>query len=122
MNCSLQKNLRCIINGIESKYTEWSIDVKLFLLAYDSKRTTTLELSPYEVVSNHKPRKPIMFTTNSSKKVQGYCQPTKNSICYILPIHTHDEDQFQYPQTLKVAPGTHTEIILSRDKEQNEIY
>ena len=31
------------------KYTEWSADVKLFPLAYNSQITTTLGMSPYEM-------------------------------------------------------------------------
>ena len=42
MNRSLQEYLRCIINGMIQKYTEWSADVKLFPLAYNSQITTTL--------------------------------------------------------------------------------
>ena len=30
MNRSLQKYLRCIINGNDTRYTEWSADLKLF--------------------------------------------------------------------------------------------
>ena len=41
----------------------------------------------------------MMFTANLSKNPQTYCQPIKNSICYI-PLHTHDEDNFHRPQTL----------------------
>ena len=36
MNHSLQEYLRCIINGNDNNYTEWSTDVKLFPLAYTS--------------------------------------------------------------------------------------
>ena len=50
MNRSLQEYLRCIINGNDTKYTEWSADVKLFPLAYNSQFTTTLGMSPYEMV------------------------------------------------------------------------
>ena len=82
---------------------------------------TTLGLSPYEMVFNQKPRKPIMFTANSQKNGQGYCQPNKDSVCYNLPLHTHDEDHFHHPQ-IKLASGTHTEWILNRDKKHNEIY
>ena len=67
MNRSLQEYLRCIINGNDTRYTEWSADVKLFPLAYISQMTTTLGMSPYEMVFNKKPRKPIMFTANSHK-------------------------------------------------------
>ena len=61
-------------------------------------------------------RKPIMFTANAHKNAQGYCLSNKNSICYKLPLHTQDEDHFNHPQILKLSSGTHTEGILSRDK------
>ena len=122
MNRSAQEYLRCIINGNDTKCTEWSTDIKLSPLAYNSQITTTLGLSPYEMVFNQKPRKPKMFTANSSKNTQGYCQPSKESICYNLPLHTLDEDHFHQPQILKLASGTHTEWILNRDKKHNEIY
>ena len=49
--------------------------------------------------------------------------PTKkDSICYNLPLHTHDEYHFHHPQILKLASGTHTEWILNRDEKHNEIY
>ena len=121
-NRSLHEYLRYIINGNDTKYTEWSADVKLFPLAYNSQITTTLGMSPYEMVFNQKPRKPIMFTANSHKNAQGYCQPNKDSICYNLPLHTHGEDHFHHPQILKLASGRHTEWILERDKKLNEIY
>ena len=57
-----------------------------------------------------------MFTANAHKNAQGYCQPNKDSICYNLPLHTHNEDHFHHPQILKLASGTHTEWILNRDK------
>ena len=122
MHRSLQEYLRYIINGNDTKYTEWSADVKLFPLAYNSQITTTSRMSPYEMVFNQKPRKPIMFTANSHKNAQGYCQPNKDSICYNLPLHTHGEDHFHHPQILKLASGRHTEWILKRDKKLNEVY
>ena len=75
----------------------WLTDVKLLSLSYNSQITATLGLSPYEMVFNQKLRKPIIFTASSSKNAQGYCQPTKESICYNLPLHTNDEDHFQHP-------------------------
>ena len=74
------------------------------------------------MVFNQKARKSIMFTANSSKNSQGYCQPTKESICYKIPLHTHDDDHFQHPKFLKLASGTYTEWILSKGKKRNEIY
>ena len=108
MSRSLQEYLRCIINGNDTRYTEWPTDVKLSRLSYNSQITTTLGMSPYEMVFNQKPRKPIMFTANAHKNAQGYCQPNKGSICYNLPFHKHDEDHFHRPQNLKLASGTHT--------------
>ena len=70
MNRSLQKYLRCIINGNDTRYTEWSTDVKLFPLSYNSLITTTLGMSPYEMVLNHKPQKPIMFTANAHQNAR----------------------------------------------------
>ena len=52
-----------------------------------------------------------MFSANSSKNAQGYCQPNKDSICYNLPLHTHDEDHFLHPEVSKLASVTHTERI-----------
>ena len=63
-----------------------------------------------------------MFTANAHKKAQGHCKPNKDSIYYILPLHTHDEDHFHRPQILKLASGTHTERILKGDKKHKEIY
>ena len=94
--------------GNDTRYTEWSADVKLFPLSYNSHFTITLGMSPYEMVFNQKPRKPIMFTANAPKNA--------HSSCYNLPLHTHDEDHFHHPQILKLASGTHTEWILNRDK------
>ena len=119
MNRSLQEYLRCIINGNDTRYTEWSTDVKSFPLSYNSQITTALGLSPYEMVFNQKPR---MFTANSSKKAQGFCQPTKESICYNLPLHTDDEDHFHHPQLIKLASRSHIEWLLNRDKKHNNIY
>ena len=66
------------------------------------------------MVFNQKKQKSILFSANSSKNTQGYCQPTKEIICYNLPLHTHDEDHFHHPQILKLASGTHNECILNR--------
>ena len=122
MNRLLQDYLRCIINGNDTRYTDCSTDVKRFLLSSNSKITTTLVLSPYEMVFNQKPRKTIIFTPKSSKNTHGYCQPTKESINYNLPLHTPDEEHFHHPQILKLASGTHTEWILNRDKNHCENY
>ena len=52
MNRLLRDYLRCIINGNDTTYTEWSTDVLFSTLAYNSQITTTLGLSPYEMVFN----------------------------------------------------------------------
>ena len=122
MNRSLQEYLRCIVNGNDTLYTEWSTDVKLFPLSYNSQITTTLGLPFNEMVFNQKLRKQIMFTANSLKNSQGYCQPFKESICYNLPRHAHDEDHFHHSQILKLTSGTHYKSISNRDEKHNEIY
>ena len=100
MNRSLQEYLRCIING----YTEWSTDVELFQLSYNSQITATLGLSPDEIETTETNNNHSKFFKNA----QGFCQLTKESIYYNLPLDTHDEDHFHRPQTLKLATGTHT--------------
>ena len=49
--------------------------LKLFPLSYSSQITTTLGMSPYEMVLNQKTRKRIMFTANAHKNAQGHCKP-----------------------------------------------
>ena len=63
-----------------------------------------------------------MFTANSSKNAQSYCQPTEESICYNLPLHSHNEDHIHHPQILKLVSGTNTKWTLNRDKKHNKIY
>ena len=103
-NRSLQEYLRCIINGNDTRYAEWSKDVRILPLSYNSQITTTLGMSPYEMIFNQKPRKPKMFRANASKSTQGYCQPNKDSICYNLPLHTHDEDHLHHHLHHPLAP------------------
>ena len=101
MNRSLQQHLGCIINENDTRYTEWSADVKLILLSYNSQITTTLGMSPYEMVFKQKPQKPITFTANPSKNTQAYCRSTKKSLCHNLLLHTHDEDLFHFSTNFK---------------------
>ena len=69
MNCSLQENIRCIVNWDDKNYTEPSIDVKLlFPHVNNSQSTKTIRLSSFEMVFNQKPRKSIIYTLNSSNK------------------------------------------------------
>ena len=42
INRSLQEYLRCIIKGNNKRYTEWSADVKVVPIAYNSQIITTL--------------------------------------------------------------------------------
>ena len=44
MNRSLQEYVRCINNENDTRYTEWSTDVKLFRLSYNTQITTALGL------------------------------------------------------------------------------
>ena len=80
MDRSLQEYLRCIINGND---TRWLTDVKLLPLSYNSQITTTLGLSPYEMVFNQKLRKPIIFTASSSKNAKVIANPLKNQYATI---------------------------------------
>ena len=68
------------------------------------------------MVFKQKPRKAIMFTANPSINTQAYCQSTKESICYNILQHTHDEDPINHPQILKITSDTHTKWIFNRGK------
>ena len=85
MNRSLQEYLRCIINRNDTRYTEWSTDVKLLPSSYNPQITTTLGLLPYEMVFNQKPQKPMMFTANSSKIHKAIVNRLKNQ--YVTIYH-----------------------------------
>ena len=122
MNYSLKECLRCLINGDDRKYAEWPTDVKLVPLSYNSHITKANGLAPYKMVFNLKPRKPIMFTANSSENAESYCQSNKNSICYDVTLHTHHEDHFHHPQVLELASAPHTDWIFNPDKKYLHMY
>ena len=82
-NRSLHEYLRCIINGNDTEYTEWSTDVKLYTLSSISQIITTLGLSPYEIIFKEKPLKPIMFTANSPKIYKVVANLLKNQFVII---------------------------------------
>ena len=63
----------------------------------------------------------MIFTALSSKITQGYSQPTKESVCYNLPLHTLDEDHFHHSQIFKLTSGTHTEWIINGDRKHKKI-
>ena len=92
MNRSLQEYLRCIINGNDTKYTEWSTDLKLFPLAYSSQITVILKIYPYEMVFYQKPRKTIRFTANSLKTQKAFASLLKNQ--FVITYH--------YTRTMKI--------------------
>ena len=52
-----------------------------------------------------------MITANSSKNAQIIVKQQKTQFCHNLPPHTNDEENFNDPQVLKLASGTHTEWI-----------
>ena len=63
----------------------------------------------------------MMFSAISSKNSQSNCQPTKESICHNLPLHTHDDDHFHHSQILKLAYRTYTDWILNRYIKRSKI-
>ena len=72
MNSSLHEYLRCIIYGDDNKNTEWSTDLELLPVAYNSQITTTLGLSPYEIVLTKNHVKP-----QCSQQTPQKCSPQK---------------------------------------------
>ena len=62
---------------------------KIISLSDNSQITTTLGMSPYEMVFNQKPRKPIMFTANSHKTHKVIVNQIKTQfVITYLYIHT----------------------------------
>ena len=71
------------------KCPEWSTDVKLFPLAYNSQLTTTLRLSPYEMVFKRKPRKPIMSQQTPQKTHKVLAHQKKNQFFFRIYHYIH---------------------------------
>ena len=90
------------------KHTQWSTDVKLFP---NSQITATFGLSPHKMVFNQKTTQTNHVHANSSKNAKRHCHPTKDSL---LPLHTHEEDHFHYPQNLKLAFIKNTRKFIKR--------
>ena len=111
-----------MIHGNDTRYTEWSADVKFSLLSYNSQITTTLGMSPYEMVFNQKPQNQLYSQQTLLKMHKVIVNQTKNQNVIIYLYNKHDEDHFHHPQILNLASGALTEWILNRDKKYYEIY
>ena len=59
-------------------------------------------MSPYEVVSNQKPRKPTQVKLGTTTDELGSCTLSDSSICKTHPTHTHLEQQFSHPKLAKL--------------------
>ena len=79
------------------------------------KITTTLGMSPYEMVFNQKPRKPIMFTANSHKMHKVIASQIKNTLPAKLKNTlqgTHKEYLARLlPPIKNTLQGTHKEYL-----------
>ena len=68
------------------------------------------------MVLNQKPRKPIMFFVNSSKKYKITVNPKKIQFVIIYQFTLMTMIIFTMHKNLKIASGNNTEWILNRDK------
>ena len=73
-NSQLNTFLRTVL---DSQYDTWSHKVKIFPFAFNSQVRTNINLSPYELVFDQKPKKPIMFNLSSTTDSLGNCKPQK---------------------------------------------
>ena len=109
MNRSLQEHL-CIISG-NDKNTEWSTDGKLFPLTFNSQITKTFGLSPYQMVFNQKPRKPIISTVNSSKMHKD-SQPQKDSNFFYFTLSHWQWISFSPSLNLNKYQAQHSQMMF----------
>ena len=87
-NHHLNTFLRTVLG---SQYDTWSQKVKVLLFAFNSQVKKNMNLLPYELVFDQKPKKPIMFNLFSTTDSLGNCKTTENSPCNSLPNHTHTD-------------------------------
>ena len=81
-----------------------------------------MNLLPYELVFDHKPKKTIMFNVSSTTDSLGNCKPTEISPCNSLPNHTHTDHFGHHPQIKKKQKGTFAHWFLNREKIHSQVY
>ena len=118
-NRHLNKSL-CIV--LDSQYDTWSQKVKVFPFEFNSQVRTKMNLSPYELVFGHKPKKLITFNLSSTTDSFGNCKPSEHSPCNSFPKHTHTDHLGHRPQNKKFQKGTVAHWFLNRDKIHSEVY
>ena len=111
--------IRTLLN---EKYHNWSRKAKFFPYAYNTQYQTRLGMSPYEVVSNQKPRRPKKIKLGTITDEMGNCNPTEKSACNTQPAHTHLEKQFSHPKIVKLQRGTFAIWFLDKEKHYNDTY
>ena len=81
-----------------------------------------MNLSPFELVFGHKPKKPIMFNLSSTTDSFGNWKPSEHSLCNSFPQHTDTDHPGHHPQIKKLQKGTFANWFLNRAKIHSEVY
>ena len=81
-----------------------------------------MNLSPYEIVFGHKPKKPIMFNLSSTTDSFRNPKPSELSPCSFFPQHKHTDHLGCQPQIKKLQTGTFAHWFLNREQIHSEVY
>ena len=81
---------------LDEKYHNWSRKAKFFPYAYNTQYQTRLGMSPYEVVFNQKPRKPMKKKLGTTTDEMGNCNLTEKSAC------THNRHTLTWKNNLAI--------------------
>ena len=79
-------------------------------------------MSPCEVVSNQKPRKPTKIKLGTTKDEMGNCNSTEKSASNTQPGHTHLEKQFNHPKIAELQKGIFVKWFPDKEKYYNDTY
>ena len=105
---------------LDENYHNWSRKAKFFPYEYNTQYQTRLDMSPYEVVFNRKPRKPTKIKLGSTTDEMENCNPTEKSACNTQPAHIHLEKQFSHPKIAKLQKETFAKWFLDKEKHYND--
>ena len=81
-----------------------------------------MNLSPYELVFGHKPKRPIIVNLFPTTDSFGNFKPSLNSPCNSLPKHIHTDHLVHYPRIKKLQKGIFAHWFLNRKKIHSEVH
>ena len=70
------------------------------------------------MIFNQRTSEPIIFTANSSKNAQGYCQTTKHSVCHNSP----SDKSFSPSKNFETRPWYTYRMDFKQRQKPNEVH